>query len=51
MIEFVMPTLDASTFAGQLQWFMAGFIYSSVIASVAFMIRLFKALGKSSPDL
>lgn len=51
MIEFVMPTLDASTFAGQVQWFMAGFIYSSVIASVAMMIRLFKALSKDQPDL
>jgi hypothetical protein len=48
---FLYPTLDASTFAGQMQWFMAGFIYSSVPASAALMIRFFKALGKSSPDL
>lgn len=46
-----LPTQDASTFAGQLQWFMAGFGYSSVIASVAMMIRLFKSLSRSQPDL
>jgi len=45
------PVLDASTFTGQLQWFMCGFIYSSVIASVALMVRMFASLGKSQPDL
>jgi anti-sigma factor ChrR (cupin superfamily) len=51
MISLALPTSDASTFAGQLQWFMYGFGYSSVIASVAFMIRLVKSLGRETPDL
>ncbi len=51
LVEFVWPTMDASTVPGQCQWFLAGFIYSSVIGSVALMIRLFKSLGKSQPDL
>lgn len=51
LVDFVWPTLDASTVVGQCQWFLAGFIYSSVVASVALMIRLFKSLGKSQPDL
>jgi len=51
MIHYVVPSLDASTFEGQMQWFMCGFIYSSVVASVALMIRLFKGLGQTNPDL
>ena len=51
-ISILLPSIDASTFAGQLQWFMAGFGYSSVIASVALMIRLFRAsAGATTPDL
>ena len=45
------PVLDATTVEGQFQWFMAGFIYSSIVASVALMIRIFKAAGKANPDL
>jgi hypothetical protein len=37
-----VPTQDASTFAGQLEWFLYGFGYASLIASVALMIRIFK---------
>lgn len=37
------PTRDATTFVGQLQWFIYGFGYASIIASVALMIRLFKS--------
>jgi hypothetical protein len=51
MNNILYPVLDASTFDGQLQWFMTGFVYSSVIGSVALMIRMFASLGKSQPDL
>lgn len=36
------PSQDASTFAGQMEWFIYGFAYASVIASVALMISLFR---------
>lgn len=50
MIEYMLPNQDASTFEGQALWFMAGFIYASVIASVALMIRLFRqAAGTGAP--
>jgi len=43
------PTADASTVAGQFQWFLYGFGYASVIASVAMMIRFFrKASGPTT---
>ncbi len=37
-----IPTTDASTFEGQVAWFLAGFGYASVVFSVGFMIRLFR---------
>lgn len=37
-----LPSSDASTFEGQVQWFLAGFAYASTIASVALMIVLFR---------
>ncbi|MFA6287149.1 MAG: hypothetical protein WC661_07145 [Opitutaceae bacterium] len=44
-----IPTQDAATFAGQVAWFVYGFGYASVIASVALMIYLFKKSGSSGP--
>lgn len=37
-----LPSQDASTFVGQMQWFLFGFGYASVIASVAWMIKIFR---------
>jgi len=37
-----LPTTDASTFEGQLAWFLCGFAYASVIFSVGLMISIFK---------
>ncbi|EIQ00226.1 hypothetical protein OpiT1DRAFT_04768 [Opitutaceae bacterium TAV1] len=45
MIELLTPSLDASTVAGQLQWFTYGVVYGSVICSVAFMVRLFRKVA------
>ena len=39
------PNQDASTVAGQFQWFLYGFGYASAICSVALMIRLFRKTG------
>lgn len=36
------PAQDASTVAGQFEWFLYGFGYASVICSVALMVRLFR---------
>jgi len=44
-----IPTLDASTFAGQMQWFLYGFGYASAIASVALMIHVFKKSASNGP--
>lgn len=45
-----VPTQDASTVAGQLEWFLYGFGYGSLIASVALMVHLFKkAPGPRGP--
>lgn len=40
--DIPLPSQDASTFAGQMEWFLAGFGYASVIASVALMIVIFR---------
>jgi hypothetical protein len=40
-----VPTSEALTLAGQLQWFIYGFGFGSVIAAVAVMIRLFRGVG------
>lgn len=45
-----IPTQDASTVAGQFEWFLYGFGYFSVIASVALMIRLFRKAAEDSVD-
>lgn len=48
-ITFAVPSLDASTVAGQFQWFLYGFGYASVICSVALLIRIFrKSSGPST---
>lgn len=36
------PTTDASTFEGQIAWFLFGFGYASCIFAVALAIRIFK---------
>ena len=46
-----LPTQDASTIAGQFEWFMCGYIYSISIFSVAFMIKIFSRAGKEGVDL
>lgn len=49
--DIPLPSQDASTFAGQLQWFLAGFGYASVIASVALMIKLFRSSAGNGHDV
>lgn len=47
----IYPTQDASTVAGQVEWFMCGFVYSAVIGTTALMIRIFKQSGKEGTDI
>lgn len=46
-----LPSVDASTFAGQMQWFLYGYGYSAVIGTVAMMVRLFRLAGQSAPEV
>jgi hypothetical protein len=41
-LDISVPVLDASTLEGQLQWFIYGFGFGSIIASLALMIRLLR---------
>lgn len=49
-IHIPLPSVDASTFAGQMQWFIFGYAYSAAIGFVALAVRLFRMLGKDSPE-
>lgn len=44
-----LPSLDASTFAGQLQWWMAGFGYASCICAIALAVKLFRRAPGPGP--
>jgi len=47
----MLPELDATTIPGQIQWFAYGFAYGFAFVSTAFMIKIFKLLGRTNPDL
>jgi hypothetical protein len=40
-----LPSVDASTIAGQLQWFMYGFGVGSCLAAVSLAIRFLHRAG------
>ena len=40
------PQMDASTVAGQFEWFVSGFCYSAFIQTVALGVWLFRQAGK-----
>jgi hypothetical protein len=49
---FGAPILDATTFAGQLQWYFFGWGFSTLLFTISFMISVFKKSGGgTTPDL
>lgn len=42
------PSLDASTVAGQFQWFLYGVGYGGAVCTVAMMIRIFRKSSSGS---
>jgi hypothetical protein len=49
--SILIPSLDASTVAGQFQWFLYGFGVGTGFCLIAFAIKLFRMLGRTSTEL